>query len=218
MPASSKLTDGSNQFAPGDVPENLSDEDILAAMRRISGYLDITPGDLKQVYALAYAHARERILGTPARDIMTSPVHSVREDESLIQVAKLLAQAQVAGVPVLDRHGQNVLGVISEKDFMRRMTAGEQSFMGLVADCMGSKGCPALKIKEQVAGDIMSAPAVTVSLDTPLGAMFELMQSKAINRLPVLEENHLTGIVSRDDLLAALTRIPGQEDTWRRKI
>ena len=39
----------------------IKEEDILEAMRAIPGYLDITPGDFKEVYRLAFAHALERL-------------------------------------------------------------------------------------------------------------------------------------------------------------
>ena len=39
----------------------IKDEDILEAMQAIPGYLDITPGDFKEVYRLAFQHALERL-------------------------------------------------------------------------------------------------------------------------------------------------------------
>ncbi|MFO7876482.1 MAG: CBS domain-containing protein [Desulfovermiculus sp.] len=195
-------------FSLGLDPENLTDQDILAAMKEISGYLDITPGDFKEVYKAAYSQAHKRILSTPAWEIMTSPVHFVYSNQPVLEVARLLARVQVAGVPVIENKDESVVGVISEKDFLRRMTDADQSFMGLVAACMGSKGCPALKIKGQVAADIMSSPPITVSPDTAVYEIFELMREKDINRVPVLEKNRLVGIVSRDDLLGALALVP----------
>ncbi|WP_051564507.1 CBS domain-containing protein [Desulfovermiculus halophilus] len=203
--------EASEYLSMGLDPNNLTDQDILEAMKRISGYLDITPGDFKEVYKVAYAQAHKRILSTPARDIMTSPVHYVHANQPVLEVAKMLARIQVAGVPVVETEGGAVVGVISEKDFMHRMTDTEQNFMGLVASCMGSKGCPALKIKGQAAADIMSSPAVTVSPEEPVHAMYEIMQEKNINRIPVVENGSLIGIVSRDDLLDALAFIPGRD-------
>ncbi len=40
---------------------DLTDEDIYEAMKKIPGYLDITPGDFKELYVLAYDHAMERL-------------------------------------------------------------------------------------------------------------------------------------------------------------
>ena len=46
---------------------DLSDDDISAAMKEISGYLDVTPADLKEIYRRAFRHAHERIVRA-ARD------------------------------------------------------------------------------------------------------------------------------------------------------
>lgn len=203
------MTDNSSQVPSnqGLDPRNLSDEDILQAMKQISGYLDITPGDFKEIYVLAYSHASKRLLSTPASEIMTREVHFVREAQPVLDVANLMARAEVSGLPVLDR-GDHVVGVISEKDFMRRMSGTDQTFMGLVASCMSSKGCPALTIKGQTAADIMSSPAVTVEPETPVREIFALMREKQINRVPVTEEDRLAGLVSRDDVLGALASFP----------
>ena len=113
---------------------DIADDDIFAAMKEISGYLDITPGDFKEVYQLAWRHARERLLRTAkAREIMTRDVASVKVDTPLKEVAALMAGRGVSGVPVVDA-GDRVVGVISEKDFLRSMSAGGiTSFIGVVA-------------------------------------------------------------------------------------
>ncbi len=181
----------------------IADEDIFAAMQEISGYLDITPGDFKEVYQLAWRHARERLLhNAKAREIMTRDVAAVQVDTPLKEVAALMAQRGVSGVPVLDA-GDRVVGVISEKDFLRSMSAGGiTSFMGVVAQCLQEKGCKALGIRQGKAADLMSAPAVTVGEDTPVLEVIKLFKEKGINRVPVLDfQGRLTGIVSRGDLL-----------------
>ena len=58
---------------------DLKDEDIFEAMKAIPGYLDITPGDFKEVYRLAYPHALERLSrAVTAREIMTREVVAVQ--------------------------------------------------------------------------------------------------------------------------------------------
>jgi len=57
------------------VPVDISDEDIYEAMKDISGYLDITPADLKEVYLKAYRHAVTRLTrSVKVRDVMTRDV------------------------------------------------------------------------------------------------------------------------------------------------
>ncbi len=186
-------------------PQTLTDEDVIAAMKQISGYLDITPQDFKELYVVAYEHAIKRLLSTPVREIMTSPAFFVHDDLPVLEVARYMAQTKVSGIPVLNKN-KDIVGVISEKDFMHGMSQGEQSFMGVVAACMVNKGCPAVTIKGYVAGEIMSSPAITVEQEDPVYDIYELMQKKNINRIPVTDKNHLVGIVSRDDTVNILAQ------------
>lgn len=61
---------------PGKI--DISDKDVFEAMKDMPGYLDITPGDFKELYKYAYNHALSRITRSiKARDIMTRDVISV---------------------------------------------------------------------------------------------------------------------------------------------
>lgn len=192
----------------GKVAPEISDDDIFAAMKEITGYLDITPGDFKEVYLLAFRHARERLLRqVTAREIMNRNVAWVKVDTPLKEVAELMAQRGISGMPVLDGAGR-VVGVISEKDFLRGMAQGVSSFMGVVADCLQEKGCTALALRERTGADLMSSPAITVNEDTSILKIAGIFKERNINRAPVLDaQGRLAGIVSRGDLLA-LTPCP----------
>jgi CBS domain-containing membrane protein len=184
---------------------DLKEEDIFAAMRQIPGYLDITPGDFKEIYALAFQHALERLnREVTVAEIMTREVVGVQPDTPLADVADAMGQRGVSGVPVLD-NDRRVVGVVSEKDFLRRMGVKEsQNFMTLVASCLRSKGCVALPIKKQTAGDLMSSPAVTVTPETRVRDLAELFAARHINRAPVTDAaGRLVGIVTRGDLVKA---------------
>ena len=183
----------------------ISDKDIHEAMKDIPGYLDITTGDFKELYRLTYRHALKRIADSiKARDIMTSEVVCVKRDTPLKEVAKLMAEKGVSGVPVIGED-RKVVGVISEKDFLSRMGASDtKTFMGVVSECLKGKGCVALNIREKNAEDIMIAPAITVSEDTRLLDITNILKERKINRVPVVDrEGCLTGIVSREDIVAA---------------
>ena len=184
---------------------DISDDDIVEAMKDLRGYLDITTGDFKELYRLAYRHAYDRITRhMKARDVMTKEVFTVTGDMPLREVAALMAEKGVAGVPVLDARGA-VAGVISEKDFLSRMGGeGARGFMGLVAECLKGKGCVAVAVRAQKAEDIMSSPAITVGEDVPVIEIAGLFTAKKINRVPVLDtEGKLKGIVSRADIVRA---------------
>ena len=184
---------------------DLKDEDIYEAMRAIPGYLDITPGDFKEVYRLAFQHALERLSrAVTAAEIMTTDVVTVKTDTPVAEVAAAMGRRGVSGVPVVDA-GQKVVGVISEKDFLTRMGVQDaKNFMSLVANCLMTKGCMALPIKAALAQDIMSAPAVTVAPDTPVKDIAALLTQQGINRVAVTDPaGRLLGLVSRGDIVKA---------------
>jgi CBS-domain-containing membrane protein len=200
--ASESRPSGNKHFM---VPADISDRDIYEAMKDIPGYLDITPGDLKEVFHFAYQHAVERISGAvKARDIMTAEVHTVLQDTPLKEVANLMADRRISGVPVLAAD-KTVIGIISEKDFLSRMGAPDgMHIMSIIAECMKGKGCLTAPIRQTTAGDIMTSPAVTVTEEMPLFRIMELFAEKGINRVPVVDSlNVLTGIISRTNIIRA---------------
>ena len=102
---------------------DLTDQDVYEAMKAIPGYLDITPGDFKELYRHAYRRALERLSrSVTAKDIMARDVSSVRPDTPLHEVADIMGRRGISGVPVVDAGGI-VMGVISETDFLVRMGA-----------------------------------------------------------------------------------------------
>jgi len=183
----------------------ISDKDIHEAMKDIPGYLDITTGDFKELYKLASRHSLKRISQSiKAGDIMTVEVIAVKRETPLKEVAKLMAEEGVSGLPVIEED-RKVAGVISEKDFLSRMGAGDtKTFMGIVAKCLKGKACVALSIRARNAEDIMTSPAVAVNEETTLLDITNIFKEKKINRVPVVDsEGYLTGIVSREDIVEA---------------
>jgi CBS-domain-containing membrane protein len=188
---------------PGGV--ELQDEDIFEAMKGISGYLDITPGDFKEVYQLAYRHALERLSrAVTAREVMTREVVVVRPDTTLAEVAEIMGMKGISGVPVVEPNGK-VVGVISEKDFLTHMGVHEpKNFMSLVGSCLKNQGCVALPIKKREASDLMTSPAVTVGPDTAVREIAAIFTEKGLNRVPVTDvEGRLLGLVTRGDIVKA---------------
>ncbi len=181
----------------------VTDEDIVEAMKKIPGYLDITPNDFMEIYQVAYRHAFERLTSSiKAEDVMTKKVISIDENASLIDTAKLLASYNISGIPVLNTKNK-VSGIISEKDFLKRGHKSEQqSFMHVIIDCMEVKNCIANEFKGLLAKDIMSTPPLTVNTDTPALNVTNIFESHNINRVPVLDNNsNLAGIIARSDLI-----------------
>lgn len=187
-------------------PSGLSEEDILQAMRDMHGYVDVTPGDFREIYEIAYAHARDRLARTTAaREIMTAPAHCLDSGMAAPEAARFLARRGVTGAPVVDGRGA-VCGVVSEKDFLRNMgVTGTPSLLGIVSRCLGSPGCLVADLRELTVAELMTAPAVTAPEDIAVEDISALFMEKSINRLPICDPHgRPLGIVTRTDLVRAL--------------
>ncbi|MHB1185138.1 MAG: CBS domain-containing protein [Desulfobulbia bacterium] len=196
----------SQRTSPAPNPaELLSDEDVYEAMKKIPGYLDISAGDFKELYLLAYEHAETRLYNSVRiAEIMTRQVITVLPTTPLAEAAARMAKHHITGLPVVQEDG-TVVGILSERDFFRNMGDGSQtSCMALIADSLASGGCPALCIRGTTAGEIMTTPVVTVLETALLHEAGTLMREKGINRVPVTDtKNRLLGILTRSDLMHA---------------
>ena len=199
-----------NENASCSTTVDISEQDVIAAMKDIQGYLDISPGDFREVFQVAYKHALQRIWNSRvAQDMMTQPVQCLGADMDLIQAATFLAEKRFSGVPVVDTNG-SIVGVLSEKDFLAKMGLGQPlSFMQIVAHCLTNKGCMATSLRNHAFSEIMTTPAITAGPKITMGEISSLFIDKQINRLPIVDtEGRPLGIVTRTDLVQSygLTR------------
>ena len=184
-----------------DVP--ISEDDIYAAMKELPGYIDITPGDFKELYVHAYQHALQKIAGTlTAEQLMNREAIAFNRKTSLNEVARIMAENNFSGAPVIDDAG-TVVGVISEKDFMYCIAGkGARSFLSVILEFIQCSGCVTQTIEGKTVGDIMSSPPITITETAPVIDIIKLFSRHTINRLPVVDEiGRLRGIVTRADLL-----------------
>lgn len=142
------------------------------------------------------------------RDVMTTSVLTVRPDTPLKDVARLLIDAGIAGVPVVDASGA-VVGVVSEGDFLIKEQGADAIRHRRMAALLGESAATRLqreKLAARTAGEAMSAPPVTIRPERPIREAAALMTEKRVNRLPVVDAGQLLGIVTRADLLRAYVR------------
>ncbi|CAM5654160.1 CBS domain-containing protein [Streptomyces avidinii] len=133
-------------------------------------------------------------------DLMTDEVVSAVSDTTFKEVAKLLASHDITGLPVLDAEDR-VIGVVSESDLVNRQGAAAL----IEPDAVEGAGVP--EPATFTAGEVMSAPAVTVRADETAAEAARLMSRRGVERLPVVdEEDRLVGIVTRRDLLRLFLR------------
>jgi CBS domain-containing protein len=185
---------------------DLTEEDVLDAMRSMQGYVDITPGTFREIYALAYDLALKRVksLGK-AEDIMTAPVHCLQKGMTASEAATRMAVLGISGAPVLDGEGR-ICGVVSEKDYLRKMgLPGTATFMTVVSTCLNIPGCMVADVRKLLVDDIMSTSPLVASRETPVAELSEMLARHSINRLPICDdEGRPVGIVTRTDLVDSM--------------
>jgi CBS domain-containing protein len=135
------------------------------------------------------------------RDVMTSEVATVGMGASIKDVGRLLSEREFSGVPVVDRD-RRLRGVVTEADIVAMMRPKER---GLIARVLRR----APKTESRTAGQAMTSPPITVGPDDPVSRAASLMVEHGINRLPVVVEGRLVGIVSRADLVRSFVRSDG---------
>lgn len=137
-------------------------------------------------------------------ELMTRKVVTVTPEMSLKDVATLLAKHRISGVPVCDADG-HVVGVVSEADILWK-ELGLRAGHGLLERIFDSAYGEDVRIAASTAGEAMTSPAITVPPEASVVRAAELMIENGINRLPVVSEGRLVGIVARADLVRAFKR------------
>lgn len=142
-------------------------------------------------------------------DVMTRRVTTVGPDATVAEAAQLMLGRSVSGLPVVDKAGL-VVGVVTEGDLLRRAETGTERRRSRWLEFLVGPGRVAdeyARAHGRRVEEVMTADVVTVTPETPLERVVELMERHRIKRLPVLEGGQLVGIVSRANLLHALARL-----------
>jgi len=188
---------------PDELPElELSDEDILDAMRHIPGYIDITTSDFRTIYHLAHTHAIGRLFGAVrAGRLMRLGIEPLGPELPLDEAARSLARQGLKGLPVVDADDA-VIGMLTETDFLRRLRADTvlELLLRLIEDPDGfTHRCHETPVRAA-----MTAPAVTVPEAAGFAAMIAAFHSHEGRSMPVVDEaGRLRGLLLRKDFLAA---------------
>jgi CBS domain-containing protein len=141
-----------------------------------------------------------------AKDVMTAKVVSVTPDTPIEQIARLLLEQRISGVPVTDAGGR-ILGIVTEGDLMRRPDLQTERrrpwWLRIVAD-ERTRAEEYAKTHGSRAADVMTRNVVTVTEETTVGEIARLLERHHIKRVPVVREGKLVGIVSRANLIQGL--------------
>jgi CBS domain-containing protein len=149
-----------------------------------------------------------------AMDVMTTDVITVEPDTTVQDLAKLLAERGISGVPVVDASGQ-VLGIVSEGDLLHRTEIGtahrhrERRRSWWLDHFASELAREYVKSHGRTVKDIMTRNVVSVTEDTDLGEVAALLEARRIKRVPVMRDNKIVGIISRANLVRALGATKG---------
>ena len=146
--------------------------------------------------------------------IMTTDVVTVAPDAPLKDVAALLVLHRIAGLPVCGADG-SVLGVVSEGDILWKETGLSGDPIGVLDRILNVADGDDKRIGASTAGEAMTTPAATIAPTDTVAHAAKLMIDHRINRLPVVHDGKLVGIVARSDLVRAFVQ---SDDAIEREI
>ncbi len=142
--------------------------------------------------------------------IMRQPVLSMREEDSLEEAARMMLEHDLRGIPVVNDHGQ-LTGFLSVSDFVAKDKS--LPFSRFYAPQLFGKWVPKEgieRIYEEARStsikEVMSTKVITVSEETTVEEVVELMLRRDLNRIPVVRDGAPVGIVARYDLLKLMAR------------
>jgi CBS domain-containing protein len=141
-------------------------------------------------------------------EIMTSPVVVIEPSASIAEAAKLMLGDRISGLPVVGKD-KRLVGIVTEGDFLRRGEVGTvrkrprwlEFFAG-----SGKKAEEYVQTHGRRVEDVMTPKPTTIAKDASLEKLIDLMTSRKIKRVPVVDGDELVGIVARSDVMRAVLR------------
>lgn len=143
--------------------------------------------------------------------VMTKQVIKVHPETSVHQIAKLMSENNISGLPVVDEHNR-VLGVVTELDMIGRNARFKIPNFIMILDMIIYLETPG-HFRERLehmlgatAQDIMSKPAHSISPEATIEELASLMVDRRMNPIPVVQDNRLVGIISRSDIVRLMAK------------
>ncbi|TKY92217.1 MAG: CBS domain-containing protein [Candidatus Methanomarinus sp.] len=150
------------------------------------------------------------------KEIMTKDVICCSPDDPVKHVSQLLRENKISGIPVV--HDDKVVGIITGKDILKLLEVPEKNTMLWLPSPFEVIEVP---IRELInweeakhalddvgikkASEIMSQPVITASPENSLEAVASKMVKHNVNRIPIVEDGHLVGIITRQNVIAGLS-------------
>jgi len=137
---------------------------------------------------------------------MTAPVITTTPDTPIRDIASLLLEHRISGLPVVENG--RVVGIVSEGDLLRRAEIGTERRRSKWLDALIDPNIQAADFSASrgvLARDVMTREIVSVRPEAELSEIAKLLEQHHIKRVPVIDGDRLLGIVSRANLLRALS-------------
>jgi len=119
------------------------------------------------------------------KDIMIKALISVNPATTALQIAKMMEQGGIGAVLV--KENDNLVGIVTDRDFATKIAANNRSF-------------------DTPAQEIMSSPLITINHDEPISAAAEMMSSKKIRKLAVSDNGNIVGLITSTDLVNQIAK------------
>jgi CBS domain-containing protein len=158
---------------------------------------------------------------------MTRTIVSVEQDATVLQAARLMLQHHISGLPVVDASGK-LVGILSEGDFLRRREIATERRTSRWLELLMGPGKIAAEYTRShgsKVSEVMTEHVRSVSEDTDLEDIVELMERNRIKRVPVLRAGKVVGIVTRSNLMRAMVSMartmpkgPKSDDAIREQL
>jgi CBS domain-containing protein len=140
-----------------------------------------------------------------ARQIMTPNPVSVRPDSTIADVARLLGEHRISGLPVVNRDSQ-VVGIVTQTDLF--LKEKRLPFSMTSAPVLFDEWADPQQLPEQfhaaegrTVEEIMTRDVICAPVEAEVGELARLMMEHHVKRIPILENGKLAGIVTRHDLI-----------------
>jgi CBS domain-containing protein len=151
------------------------------------------------------------------KDVMNPNVVFCKPDDTIREAAKVLKVNNISGAPVLE--GRKLVGIVSEADLLKLLVMPEKGNLWLpspfevievpIRELLSWEDTKKMlsdvgstKVEEMMTKDVH-----TISSEASVEEASELMIRHRINRLPVMENNHVVGIVTRGDIIEGLAKL-----------
>jgi CBS domain-containing protein len=145
-----------------------------------------------------------------AKDIMTKDIVIVTEDMSVKEVADLFTKKRIGGAPVL--RDKKIVGIISDDDLiMQDVRIHFPTYIQFLDGIIYLESWKRFEeeLKKAVGAkvsDVMTTNVITAGADDSVEDIATTMVDKHINRIPVIENGELVGIITKGDIVKAISR------------